>query len=186
MKKVIKTIAKIIIIFFAIYILVSNILQTINGQTLSFFGIKSFIVLSGSMEPTINVGDLIFVKDTKNIKEQDIISFQVENAVITHRVIEITKNNTYITKGDANNIEDTEEIAKDKIQGKYFFKIGKIGNIILFFKTNYGMLILIMLFLLYLLIVNRKNIRKDKCAETKKTRTNRKIKFEGKKGKHLK
>lgn len=106
------------------------------------------------MEPTINVGDIVFVKETKDIQKQDIISFRENNAIVTHRVEDITvdENNVtiYKTKGDANSAEDTGTVKIEDIEGKYCFKIGQVGKVILFLKTKTGIGILAIILILCL------------------------------------
>ena len=78
----------------------------------SVFGYKPFIVLSGSMQPNIKIGDLVFVKSSKveNLNVNDIVAFKTnDNTVTTHRIIAIdttTKGERcFITKGDSNNVK---------------------------------------------------------------------------------
>lgn len=113
------------------------------------------------MEPTINIGDVAFVRKAKDIEQQDIISFRVNNSVVTHRVIEIlideNQEKIYKTKGDANSSEDSETIKQEEIEGKYCFKIPKIGKIILFFRTQAGILVLAVIFALCFFSNGREN-----------------------------
>ena len=92
------TIFCIILLIIMLPILIVNGVILINSYMYpdkipSFFGYKPFIVLSGSMEPTINTGDLAISKeiDTSTLKVGDIISFKIkDNIVVTHRIVEIT------------------------------------------------------------------------------------------------
>ena len=86
-----------------------------------------FEIVSGSMEPTINVKDLIVVSQTDKIKENDIITYRDNNDFITHRVIKI-EGDILTTKGDSNNSTDTK-INKSKIVGKVLLIIPKGGII---------------------------------------------------------
>ena len=165
-KKILK---KVFIVIFAIIALYSGciIFQKIiwKDKTPNIFGFRNYIVLSGSMEPTISIGDIVFVKVTNEIKENDIISFRADNSVITHRVKAIVENENkekqYITKGDANSSEDTEIVEPENVEGKYCFKIPKIGNIILFLKTRNGMIVLACVFIACLLFFNKNAIKKE-------------------------
>ena len=60
-----------------------------------FFGYKSFVIVSGSMEPTIMTGDAILVKEVSEdeIKTNDIISFSQEGTIVTHRITEMIEEN---------------------------------------------------------------------------------------------
>lgn len=86
------------------------------------FGIQPMIVLSGSMEPTYHVGSLLYIKnaDANEIAVGDPITFYLDdNTLVTHRVVEIDKKNqTYTTKGDANEKEDGSPVSFDKVLGK--------------------------------------------------------------------
>ena len=94
------------------------------------FGIHSYIVLSGSMEPTIHVGALAFVnhKDC-DVEVGDIVTFQIQennDTLVTHRVISIDEDG-YHFKGDANANEDMAVVSKSQIVGTYVFQIPEIG-----------------------------------------------------------
>lgn len=166
MKKILKILCMILI---SIIVVCSVVIVTQKliwkDKIPSIFGYKSFIVLSGSMEPTLSVGDIVFVKETKDIKEQDIIAFRINNSIVTHRLVEIIDEEDgkkYKTKGDSNTTEDLELLKIDDIEGKYSFKIGKLGNIILFLKTKTGIIILVILFSISILFSNDKTDKEKK------------------------
>jgi len=72
----------------------------------NFFGYSILRVVSGSMEPEINIGDYVVIKKTDNYKVGEIITFTDQNnTIVTHRIVKIN-NDTITTKGDANNTED--------------------------------------------------------------------------------
>lgn len=136
-----------------------------------FFGYKTFVIVSGSMEPTIMTEDAILVKEVPQdkIKINDIISFSQREAIITHRVIGIIEENgvtKYKTKGDNNNAEDKEKITYDQIEGKYQFRMSQFGIIteILKSKVTLAILILMIIFIYYYKrkIENKKQKRKEK------------------------
>lgn len=123
------------------------------------FGYKPFIVLSGSMEPTILVGDLEIVKevDPSTLKVDDIIAFKVDDAVVTHRIIEMTEKNgepAFITKGDNNNVEDSRPVTYDQFEGVYVTHIKGLGDVALFIQTVPGIMLTIVLPLALILIAN--------------------------------
>lgn len=146
-----KKFKKVIAIFFypiIICILIVNIVliskKIIYKQdTISFLGYKLFTVSSGSMEPTLKIGDIIIVKDyaKESIKVNDIITFKENENFITHRIIEIDKGK-YKTKGDNNNSADVRLIDYSEIQGRLVGKIPKIGLLIINVKTLTGTVIL--------------------------------------------
>ena len=81
------------------------------------FGYSYFVVATGSMSGTIEVDDIIFVKITKDVKINDIVTFKNKDGdIITHRLIKYD-GSRYITKGDINNVSD-EAVSKEQIIGK--------------------------------------------------------------------
>lgn len=114
-----------------------------------FFGYKNFVIVSGSMEPTIMTGDVILVKEVPQdeIQKGDIISFSQGGTNVTHRIIDRIQENgltKYKTKGDNNNTEDKETITYNQIEGKYQFKINQFGIIIDILKSKITLMILIL------------------------------------------
>lgn len=162
--KILGKVIKILIIILLILVLLINISIIIQTKTKpnlvpSVFGYKPFIVLSGSMESQINVGDLVIVKevDAKNLKTGDIIAFRdSKDIVTTHRIVDITTKNNQLcfkTKGDANNAEDNDIVYSNMVEGKYQTKIAKIGNTILFIQKPVGFAIILMSILIICLLV---------------------------------
>jgi len=110
------------------------------GST-GLLGFQPSIIASGSMRPTLDVGDIAITVQThpENIKVGDIIQYwrQGETAPIIHRVIQIERAGgiTYIvTKGDANDASD-EPITVTQTVGKVVLIIPKIGWISIALKT---------------------------------------------------
>lgn len=107
-----------------------------NDKVPSVFGYKPFIVLSGSMETKIHVGDLIITKETdpETLEVNDVIAFRdQENTVTTHRIIDVVEKNgiTYfITKGDNNNSQDQNLVEYKDVEGLYVTRIPGIGNML--------------------------------------------------------
>ena len=92
-------------------VLIAMVLLAIMLAGPYLVGIKTYAVVSASMEPTLHTGSLAYVKpaDASEIKEGDIITFLMNGSsmVATHRVVNIDeKNKEFTTKGDANNAKD--------------------------------------------------------------------------------
>lgn len=108
--------------------------KTNSEEVPSIFGLKPFIVLSGSMESEIFKGDLIITKviDPSSLKSEDIIAFRDSaGTVTTHRIIDIVikDGDTYfITKGDNNNTQDVNLVEYDDVEGLYLFRIPGVGS----------------------------------------------------------
>ena len=85
----------------------------------SFWGYKPLVVISGSMEPTLKVGGLLYYEKI-NINEfdrGDILVYQTKEHIISHRIVD-EKDNNFITKGDSNNTIDSYKINNAQILGK--------------------------------------------------------------------
>ncbi|MCD7722896.1 MAG: signal peptidase I [Clostridiales bacterium] len=92
-------------------------------------------VESGSMQPYLDINTLIVVKeaDFDEIATGDVITYVMneELALVTHRVVYIdTANETFTTKGDANNTADSLAVMYENVVGKVVFKIPKIGAVV--------------------------------------------------------
>lgn len=100
------------------------------------FGYTPFIVLSGSMRPSLEVQDIVVVKNVSEdkISTGDVITFfDKDGSIVTHRVAEISEKDGkkyYVTKGDANNVADADSIAYEDIIGRYSFTIPKGGRVV--------------------------------------------------------
>ena len=150
------------IIIYDLCIIVQTFLEPEN--TPSFFGIKTFSIISGSMKPTIDIDDFVIVKnvDKNDIKVNDIITYRADNEITTHRVIKIEfKDNKFIytTKGDNNEVTDIEKVEYGQIEGKYIGKISKFGKVISLLKNKY-VFISILALLIICYIVQKKKIQK--------------------------
>jgi len=129
-------------------IIVLLVFFTVGSNTNILRGYKSFMVLSGSMEPTINIGDIVITHKQINYFKNDTITFYgPENRVVTHRIALIKEqdgNTTIITKGDANRSIDSDTITPNKIIGKVIFIIPKLGFVVSFSRTIPGLILLIL------------------------------------------
>lgn len=90
----------------------------------NLFGYSIFSTETGSMSPTIEIGDVIIVKIGEQVQEKDIITYKKDNSFITHRIVKI-EGNSIIAKGDNNNTQD-EEITQDAVVGKVVFIINNV------------------------------------------------------------
>ena len=99
-----------------------------------FFGVRIYSVISGSMEPAIPTGSLLYITEAQpeEIEEEEVIAFYgVKDAasIITHRVIENrVVMGEFITKGDANQTQDMNPVPYDNFIGKVAYTIPKAGK----------------------------------------------------------
>lgn len=111
-------------------------------------GYQVFNVITGSMAPTYNEGDLIYVKkvDMSDIKVGTPITFVLNEdlVVATHRVVRIdAENQHFYTKGDANEIEDRNPVHFKNVIGVPKFSIPLLGYVSDFIQNPPGMYITI-------------------------------------------
>lgn len=100
-------------------------IKILKNDYANLFGYTFFEVATGSMSGTIEIGDVVITQITKEVNENDIIVYKEENNFITHRIIKKDGENI-ITKGDANNSEDSP-INSEKVLGKVIKIIPGIG-----------------------------------------------------------
>ena len=145
---------------------------------LYLFGITPYVVLSGSMEPTIKTGSLCFInKHTKfnNIKEKDIIGFTTgKNTLVTHRVVSKSLNGL-TTKGDNNKDVDGGFVTINNYVGKNIFWIPKLGYAVTAIQTTTGKVVggtcIVLLFIAgFLLGEDGKKDKKEKKEKKKKVK----------------
>ena len=105
----------------------------------SFTGnVKARIVLTGSMSPAINVGDVIVTVPITQKAPQidDVIAYQAKRfngenvAVFSHRIIGGDIENGFIVKGDANKSPDPQKPKAADILGVVLFTIPFVGNLL--------------------------------------------------------
>lgn len=133
------------------------------GETVSLMGYKMLTVLSGSMSPVFEPGDIIVVKSTgnKNIRAGDIITFEENGTLVTHRVAEVVKSDgkeMLKTKGDANNIKDSGMVDPEHVVGTYKFRIPYGGYVARFARSATGFILLIIVPSVLLIAGEIKNI----------------------------
>ncbi|MBQ7411152.1 MAG: signal peptidase I [Clostridia bacterium] len=145
MKKIIKILCSItisIILSLALYFGLNT-----NSLLVKFYGISILTVGSGSMLPELSVGDVIIIKACDDYKINDIITYNVNNEyLVTHRIIE-KDGNTFVTKGDNNNIQDREIVLKENIEGKVIYN----SQILKFIYEYWLILIIAILFILIII-----------------------------------
>lgn len=177
----IKTIVGIILCVIFGFVLICNLTLIIKGvvnpdEPPAIFGRRPIVVLSGSMsgdeDGHLEIGDLIFVKDCEfsDLKNGDVVTFKDGKSYTTHRVIG-SDDNGLITKGDANNTEDTRRLTEKNLLGIVTGRVAKIGNFALFLQKPLGMLLVVGLpllaFIAYDIIRRQMQAKKegDKTAE---------------------
>lgn len=124
------------------------------------FGYSPAVVLTGSMSGTIEPNDLIVTRRQAEYRQGDVITYANQYSTVTHRIVQVTDDG-YRTKGDANNAEDGAMVLPEQVLGRVVLTVPKIGAVILFLKTPFGLLC--MLAALVLLTELPRLIRMRKC-----------------------
>ena len=118
------------------------------------FGIRPFVVMSGSMEPAIHTGSIVFA-DTgvtaADCSVGDIIIFSQGDNTVSHRIAE-DRGEAFITKGDANEDADSNCLPKGAVDGKILYSIPYVGYIIVGLRSPAGIAAVLSFALLYLIL----------------------------------
>ncbi|WP_303835165.1 signal peptidase I [Ruminococcus flavefaciens] len=148
---------------FVIYVMACSA----HGKAVKVFGKSVLKVVTGSMEPSIHVGDYIVVEktDTDALSEGDIISFYSEQSdirglLVTHRIVGKNDDGSYITKGDANPVSDTVSVPQDKIVGKYTGKARFFIWVNSFMDVKKLLLLLVVIPMLFISMYEAKTVVK--------------------------
>lgn len=162
----IATVVGIVVCVFLVLLLTCNLVLIVKSyvnkdNVPSVFGISPMYVLTGSMEPTINGGDLVFVKQVaaQDIALNDVIAFfdptSDDDAVVVHRVqniiVDEQGNIFFFTKGDFNNKGDSVGVPADSLVGQYVGRLPYMGRVAMFMQTTSGLIICVSVPLLLLI-----------------------------------
>lgn len=95
-----------------------------------FFGTNPYIVLSGSMEPVIHTGSLVYISETDEpFRVGDIIGYVAGETPVVHRIVG-EEENGFITQGDANDAPDLALVTKSEILGKCVLTVPGAGYVL--------------------------------------------------------
>lgn len=138
---------------------------------------RVYTVQSGSMEPGVRMGSLIFVKPQADYRVGDVVTRKTNDPklTITHRITARTEKNggvVYQTKGDANDAPDAEEIAQTSLVGKVVLALPFLGYPVSYAKTLPGLVFMIILPAVIIVYDELQNIASEvKAIRAKKTAT---------------
>ena len=136
-------------------------LQRFSDNKISIFNYRMFTVVSESMKPKYDIGDVLIAKEMEpsKIKVGDTISYQgmigdLANKVITHQVvkIEIDENGKYIfhAKGLANIVEDPV-LTEDQVYGVVVYRSFILSLVYRIVGTSVGFYLFIIVPILYVI-----------------------------------
>ncbi len=146
----IKRIAGTVLIIAFTLVLIYVLFARVSGKTPTLFGHSMLRVSSESMEPELNIGDIIMVKrvDPSTLEKGDVITYHgtegpVAGKLVTHQIVEepFEENGTYYftTRGIKAGAIDDPQIDDTQVMGKVLYKIPVLGSLYDFFSKWYGL-----------------------------------------------
>ncbi|PKK94718.1 MAG: signal peptidase I [Tenericutes bacterium HGW-Tenericutes-5] len=160
-----------VVLFIVFVYAIFGLFSKKDGNSISFLGVTSMSVQSGSMSPTFEEGDLIFVNtdiSTRDLLPGDIITYQdfmvTDDGVVTyyntHKIISIDKSTSvwrFETKGEANADPDPRLILETEIYGQWTGKAWSgfgtfVDGFTNFLKSSLGFFLFIVVPCLALLV----------------------------------
>ena len=171
--KLIGNIIYAVVMLFISAIVIFMVIARSQNRIIFIFDRALIWVLSPSMEDTIPAQSYILIKkaNASEIKINDIIMFYSDDPSLggtpnTHRVIEVNGNNdSFITKGDNNQVSDTYTAKADKVIGVYEKNLPVFTSIMRFFLSKVGLIILISSFIVLTTLMYLPNMIKSKKQE---------------------
>jgi signal peptidase I len=142
----------------------------------------AFVILSGSMEPTVRTGSVVFIVPQPIYIVGDIVTFAQNgdrNFPVTHRIYKIDdqgiyySDGIYTTKGDANKTPDMEPLTPNNIIGKVWFTIPYLGYAIDFMKRPQGFILFVIVPATIIIYEELKNVKREIAAYLRKLKISR-------------
>lgn len=130
---------------FGCIILIAVIAALLPVTVPRLMGYEVYDVISGSMEPEIPVGSVIYVKscEPSTLEEGDIVAFYSGDEVVAHRVTENHKlDGDLVTKGDANEIEDFSDVPYRDVIGRVVRHYPVLGEIMVVLSGTLGKILI--------------------------------------------
>ncbi len=160
--KIFKVVLKVLLIIVLFGFVFSVFLQRFSNNRVSIFNYRMFTVVTGSMKPKYDIGDVLLAKevDPKTIEIGDTISYlgysgSFSGKVITHKVVDIKKDENgkleFHTQGLTNVIEDPV-VSEDLVYGKVVYKSLILSLVYKIVSTNIGFYLFIIVPILYIII----------------------------------
>lgn len=135
------------ILTYAFYTAVALIVVLLFSSALPIpGGIKTFVVQSGSMEPSIGTGSVVVVKPSDTYAQGDVITFGPRSKTkppTTHRIIEVKADGNFVTKGDANEDEDVRAVSRYEVIGKVIFTLPWVGYAVAAAQKPWGFMLIV-------------------------------------------
>lgn len=160
-----------IIIGVLIVLMIVVLGMKISGNNPRIFGLNLYYIATPSMEPTLEVGDIILCKkasDYSKLEVGDVITYKGEvgsykGKLITHQIIEIKENDgvyTFITKGTKEGATVDPEVSEDQVVSKMICKVPLLGKVVTLLNNKIVFFIVIIIPLVVMLVHESINIVK--------------------------
>lgn len=162
-----------ILLIVTTFLCIILVFESVSSGNVNLFGYRIFYVVTGSMEPTIPAGSVVITRSSpaSEYSVGDVITFRSKISEIfgqpnTHRIVEIQNTDDevqYITRGDANNANDSIPVKSSEIYGKVVWNSNKMqwfGTVFTFLTTPFGFLFVILLPILAITISQLKDFIK--------------------------
>lgn len=112
----------------------------------------SYVVLSDSMSPQIQAGDMVVVQsvDPATLSEGDIITYESARTdgptTVTHRIVSVVNSDgerQFRTKGDANEDADPNLVSQSDVTGRVWFHVPLVGHLVMFASADTGLVLFV-------------------------------------------
>ncbi len=155
----------IILVFVLLFVLHGAVqVKILNRRYVDYFGYTIFQVVTGSMEPTIMTKDIVVEKITKDVKQDDIITYKYKDDYVTHRIIN-QDDGYFITKGDNNNAED-QPVPIENVVGKVIFIIPNVAVWVKVIKTPQVIVAVVLTIIVFKLLFFGQGDKTEKKVKT--------------------
>ncbi len=138
-------------ILLGILISIWIIINVFTALDMSFLGYRIYRVVTGSMEPTLRVNDVVIIKKQEDYTINDIVTYRQNGNYVTHRIVKENKD-LITTQGDNNNTED-ESISKDDVVGKVIYRFKLIGFILFMFSRPSSWIIMFAVCIIFIFAI---------------------------------
>jgi signal peptidase len=144
-------------------------LLTVTATNL--LGYSSYVIYSGSMEPTVKVGSLLLTRpaDVEDLRVGDVITYRSpgNHTTLTHRIVSIRQQDgqrVFKTKGDASLEPDPREIILRGEVSRMAFDIPYLGYVVDFAKSIQGVVLLLLVPAAGLVLIQARKIWKARAS----------------------
>lgn len=167
MKKVLHIVSLAVRILLAVFVGIMVVLNVylliqkfaFKNAVPTVFGYASAAVVSGSMEPEINVGDFVITRARDSYAVGDVVMYQTsgtggEVIAVTHEIIAIDENGDFITKGINNESADVKPVPPENVVGKVVAVWRGFGNVAAFLQSPAGICILLVVVIIIWFLID--------------------------------